>query len=253
MSDTARLLEVLRDAAIRHDDLAAALHGCGVPGAEPVAARLRAGATLPEAVAGVIPARLATLLAGATPPLATVCALLADEAWRAAERRRLIADHLAYPLASVVMVGVMAIVVARVLPTGGSYGHIASAGWALVPAALAVVMMAAPWAPRRWHLPGSAWAAHLDLAGTWSRAALAVQWRLTEAQALALLGADLSGMTAVLGLPESEGHCRMLAEWHQRAARRRLALTAYGTAALILATGGGIVLGAARMWMAAPA
>jgi len=114
------------------------------------------------------------------------------------------------------------------------------------------LILLAPWAPRRWRLPGSAWAAHLDLAGKWSRAALAVQWRLTEAQALALLGADLSGLASVLGLPDSESHCRMLAEWHRRAARRRLAFTAYGTAALILATGGGVVLGAARMWTAAP-
>jgi hypothetical protein len=118
-----------------------------------------------------------------------------------------------------------------------------SAGWAVLPAGFALLLMIAPMAPRRWRLPGSGWAAQWDLAGRWARAALALRWRLTEAQAVDLLGADLAGMGAVLGIADGEEHCRMLAEWHRRAARRRLAVTAWATAALILAAGGGIVLG----------
>ena len=252
MSDTARVLEVVRDAALRGDDLAAALRSCGLPGAAHAAERLAAGETLTAAVAGLIPPRTAALLSGGIPPLATVAALLADEAWRTAERRRLVVNHLAYPVASAVMVTGIAIVLARLMPHGPWYAPLASSAWALPPAVLALLVVVAPWTPRAWRLPGSGWATHLDHAGRWARAALAVHWRLTEAQALRLLGTDLSGLTAVLGTPDAETHCRMLADWHRRAAHRRLALSAYAAAALVLAAGGGVVLGAARMWTAAP-
>ncbi len=252
MSDPARILEVLRDAAARGDDLSVALRACGLPGAGTAADRLAAGATLPEAVAGLVPARMATLLAGGIPPLATVAALLADEAWRHAERRRMMIDHLAYPVTCVALIALMAVVTAHVLPHGQWYAPLVSAAWAVPPAALALLMLIAPWTPRAWHLPGSGWAAHLDHASRWARAALAVHWRLTEAQALLLLGTDLNGLGAVLGSPDAERHCRLLADWHRRAARRRLTLTALITAALILASGGGIVLGTARLWTAAP-
>ena len=252
MSDTARLLEVVRDAAVRGDDLVAALRGCGLPGATVAADRLAAGATLPAAVAGLIPARTAVLLAGGIPPLATVAALLADEAWRQAARRRMVIDHLAYPLACVVLLMFMAITLTWFLPHSLWYAPLVSAGWSLPPAFLALVVMAAPWLPRSWHLPGSGWAAHLDHASRWTRAALAVQWRLTEAQALRLLGTNLEGLASVLGSADAERHCRMLADWHRQAALRRLTFTAILSATLVLAAGGGVVLGAARMWTAAP-
>lgn len=252
MSDQAQVLEVLRDASARGDDLVLALRTCGLPRAERAADRLAAGATLPEALAGLVPPRTAMLLAGGIPPLATVAALLADEAWRQSERRRLVADHLAYPLASIAMVTIMAVMVARVLPHGAWYAPLMSAAWAIPPVVLALLLMCAPWMPRAWRLPGSGWALHLDQAGHWARAALAVRWRLTEAQALRLLGTDLTGVAPVLGTPDAERHCRMLADWHRRSAYRRLALTAYVVAALVLAAGGGIVLGAARLWTAAP-
>ncbi len=53
-------------------------------------------------------------------------------------------------------------------------------------------------------------------------------------------------------IADAERHCRMLAGWYRRAALPRLALTAFAVAALVLAAGGGVVLGAARMWTAAP-
>lgn len=250
MSDLARLLEVLRDAATRGDDLGIALRECGLPGAAQAAERLAAGASLPDALAGLVPARITMLLAGGLPPLATVTTLLADEAWRAAERRRMLTDHLAYPLTSVALITLMAIVVAKVVPHNSWYAPLASSAWAVPPALFAVVMMYAPWAPRSWRLPGSGWAAHLDLASRWSRAALAVHWRLTEAQTLHLLGTDLNGLTTVLGAPDAERHCTLLATWHRRAALRRLTYTATIAAALVLAAGGGVVLGAARLWTA---
>jgi hypothetical protein len=252
MTDTARVLEVLRDAASRGEDLVAALRGCGLPGADQAGDRLAAGATLPQAIAGLVPPRIASLLAGGIPPLATVAALLADEAWREAERRRLMTDHLAYPLACVLLVAVMATVLAHILPHGLWYAPVLSAGWSALPALLALLMVAAPWLPRAWKIPGSGWAAQLDQAGRWARAALVVHWRLTEAQALTLLGTDLSGLTAVLGTTDAERHCRMLSDWHRRAARQRLVFTAMIAAALVLAAAGGVVLGSARMWTAAP-
>jgi hypothetical protein len=252
MSDAAHLLEVLRDAAGRGEDLAVALRSSGLPGSERAAERLVAGATLPQAVADLIPARLASLLAGGVPPLSTVCALLADEAWRQTERRHMVVDHLAYPLASCCVIGILALVIQRVLPAGAWYGSAISLGWVLPPALGAVLLGVAPWTPRRWRLPGSSWAWHLDLASRWARAALALHWRLTEEQALRLLGVDLAPMAVVLGTPGAEEHCRMLADWHRRAARRHLTITAYLAAALVLVAGGALVLNSMRMWMATP-
>jgi hypothetical protein len=252
MSNTAHLLEVLRDAAQRGDDLAAALRGCNLPGAERAAQRLLAGASLPEALQGMVPARIARLLAGSLPPMATVAALLADEAWRDAERRRLCADHLAYPLACLALLGTIAIFLGQALPHGPWYAPLVSQGWALVPFLLGLVILAAPWAPRSWKLPGSGWATHLDQASLWARAGLAVQWRLTEEQALRLLGADLTPVTMVLGTPGAETYCRTLCDWHRAVAKRRLIATAFLAATLLLLTGGGLVLGSARMWTGMP-
>jgi len=195
-----------------------------------------------------VPPRLASLLAGGTPPLATVATLLADEAWRSATRRRLLVDHLSYPLAALAMVVGLAVALALTVPVGLWYAPVASSGWAALPAALVVLLIVAPWLPSGWRLPGSGWARHLDLAGRWARAALVVRWRLTEAQAATLLGIDLSGFGAALGATDAEVHCRRLADWHRDAAARRLGWTALVLAALILAIGGGVVLGAARMW-----
>ena len=167
-----------------------------------------------------------------------------------AERRRLVASHLAYPLASLGLLIVLAIGLRLLAPPGPWYGSLVSLWWAAPSALLALVLTVAPWKPR-WHLPGSAWARHLDLASRWSRAALAVRWRLTEAQSLHLLGTDLAPLSAVLGSPGAEAHCRMLAGWHQRTAVRRLVWTARITAALILITGGGVVLASVRLWTGA--
>ena len=252
MSDVARLLEVLRDTAARGDDMVSALWTCGLPGAERAGQRLADGATLPEAIAGLVPPRLSALLIGGIPPLATVAALLADEAWREAERRRMVADHLAYPLASCLVIGVLALTIRYVTPAAPWYGSLTSLGWAVPPALLAVMIAVAPWMPHTWRIPGSAWTRHLDFASRWSRAALAIRWRLTEAQASRLLGVDLMPWSGILGSPGAEHHCRMLADWHRRAAQRRLAMTAYLAAALVLAAGGGLVLGSFRMWTGTP-
>jgi hypothetical protein len=251
MSDAARLLDVLAAAAQRGDDLAAALRGSGLPGAATAAARLEQGAALPEAVAGLVPPATAELLGGSIPPLATVATLLADEAWRAAERRRLLWGHLSYPLAAGLIVAIGAVVLAAVLPAGRWYTAQVSPVWAVPPLLAALLLTVAPWLPRDWHLPGSGWARHLDLAARWARAGLAARWRLSEAQAQRLLGVDLAPMAALLGLPDAAAHCRMLAEWHRRAAWRRLGLTARCAAALLLLAGGGVVLASARLWSGA--
>lgn len=252
MSLHARILDVVRDAAARGDDLAVALRASGLPGTAVAADRLAAGATVPEALAGLLPPRLAALLAGGLPPLATVAALLADEAWRRDERRRLVVVHLAYPVVSCLVVAGLALLLARCSPPGPLYGPIMGMRLALPPAALAVLLLVAPWLPRSWRLPGSGWARHLDLAVRWARAGLAVRWRLTEAQALAILGADLTPFSPVLGQPGAADHCARLAAWHLAAARWRLTWMAVILSGLILAVGGGIVLGSLRIWLAHP-
>jgi hypothetical protein len=251
MSDAARILEVLRDAAGRGDDLANALQASGLPSVETAIAKLRAGEPLPRAIAGLIPARTAELLAGGLPPLAVRAALLADEAWRQSQRRRLIIDHLSYPLASIAMVAVLASGVTVVLPHSQWYASLASAWWALVPLGCLALLVIAPLLPTRWHMPGSGWSRHLDLAERWSRAGLAVQWRLTEAQTVNILGVDLTAMSSLLSAPGAEAHCKLLTTWHTRAARQRLALTAYIAAALVLVTAAAVVLASARMWTGA--
>jgi hypothetical protein len=104
----------------------------------------------------------------------------------------------------------------------------------------------APWLPPTWRVPGSGWPRHLDLAEPWSRAAVAVHSRLTEEQARSLLGVDLAALGSVLAAADVAEHAPMLAEWHLRAARRRLGMTAYAAAALILAVGGTVVLATSR-------
>lgn len=248
MSDAARLLDVIAAAAQRGEDLAAALRACGLPGAAAAAERLQAGASVPQAVTGLLPPATAALLGGALPPLGTVAALLADEAWRALERRRLVCGHVAYPLAAGVLVAVGAVLLARLLPPGPYYAPVVAPGWAVAPAALAALLLAAPWLPRAWRLPGAGWVAHLDRAERWARAGLAARWRLSEAQAQQLLGVDLAPFAALLGTPGADEHCRRLAEWHRRAAWRRLAVTARAAAAALLLAGGGLVLASIRVW-----
>jgi len=159
--------------------------------------------------------------------------------------------HLAYPLASCAVVATLAAVVVRLLPPGPFYGQVFAMRWGLVPAGLALLLAVAPWLPRAWHLPGSGWARHLDLAGRWVRAGMAVRWSLTEAQALAILGTDLAPFAPVLGRSGAADHCARLAAWHMGAARRRLTATAATVAVLVLAAGGGIVLGSLRLWLGA--
>jgi hypothetical protein len=249
MSDHALLLEVVRDASARGNDVSAALRTCGLPRMSAVADRLDAGQTLPQALAGILPARLATLLVGGIPPLTTVAAILADEEWRRGERRRLVINLVAYPLASLATVGIIALCLLRFAPAGPWYGTLVAMRWAFVPAALAMLIVLAPWLPRILHMPGSGWSRHLDAASRWARAGLSAHWRLTEDQAVRLLGVDLQPMATILGSPGASDHCRMLAEWHRRAAHRSLLATAFLAASLVLATGGGVVLGSARMWL----
>jgi len=248
MSDPATIFSILRDAAQRGEDLGIALERNAVPGSDRVRERLAAGACLPEALAGLVPERLMRLLAGGVPSLAMVCALLADAEVRRAERRRLLSQHLAYPMASLTVLALLALVVARI-PTSPGYGHLVPFGLIAIPGVLALVIGLGPCFPRTWRVPGSGWLRHLDLGQRWSRAALAVDWRLTEAQAQTLLDVDLTACGAALGAPMAVEHCRQLAQWHLQAARRHLLLTAWISASLILLVGGAVVLGSARMWM----
>ncbi len=248
MTDVADILMVLREAAQRGEDLAAALERSAVPGWTVVRDRLAGGASLPAALGSLVPERLTRLLEGGVPSLAMVCALLADGEARRAQRRRLLVQHLAYPLASLTVLAVLAMVMHRIpLPQG--YGHLVPLGAIAIPGVLVLMVGMAPWWPRAWRIPGSGWVRHLELGERWSRAAMAVEWRLTEAQARTLLEVDLAACGGSLGTPLAVTHCQMLAQWHLRAARRQLLLTASASAALILMMGGAVILASARMFL----
>jgi hypothetical protein len=55
MSNAARLLEVVRDAVLHHEDLAAALRQSDLPGIERAVAQLQAGEPLTRAISGLVP------------------------------------------------------------------------------------------------------------------------------------------------------------------------------------------------------
>jgi hypothetical protein len=55
MSDAARLLEVVREVALRHENLAEALRQSGLPGIEHASAQLQSGEPLTRAIAGLVP------------------------------------------------------------------------------------------------------------------------------------------------------------------------------------------------------
>ena len=241
----APLLEAVAEAARQGRPLPEALRLTNLPGAHTVADRLEAGETLPQALAGLVPADLARVLQGSTPPLEVLASLAAAEAWRRAERRRQLSQHLSQPLASLVVVVLLAVALTTYLPPNTGYGTIASPWWALLPAVAALLVATGPWHRRG---PGAAWWRSWCQAERWARAGLAVRWRLTEAQAQDLLGQDLAGFGGLLGEPGAADHCALMARWHQQAAERRLAWTARAVAGLILLTGGAVVLASVRIW-----
>lgn len=239
------LLEAIAEAAREGRPLAQTLEASPLPGARVVAERLAHGQSLLEALAGLVPPDLARLLQGGTPPLAVLASVAAAEAWRRAERRRVLSHHLAQPLATLGILLGLTVALVVLLPPQGPYQSVVSPGWMAIPACLAVLIATGPW--HRWG-PGAAWWTSWTRAERWARAGLAVRWRLTEAQAQDLLGEDLAGFAGVLNSSGAEAHCHLMAQWHQQAAERRLAWTARALAALILATGGALVLANLRIW-----
>lgn len=248
MSTRTDLLDVLRCASARGDDLASALDLSGLPGSAEAAAALREGKNLAVALAGLLPPRLAEALAAPAPPLPVLAALALSEAQRDDARRRMLAEQLSYPLASLFLVGLLALVVHLLLPPAPGYGRAFALGWLALPASVTMVLAAAPFLPRHWRLPGSGWCRHLDAAGRWARAGLVREWRLTEAEAHRLLNLDCAPYQAALAAPEATTHCRTLAVWHRHRAELRLFLTARLAAAAILACGGALVLASLRIW-----
>ncbi len=247
MSDALFILEIVRDASARGDGIAEALARSGIPASDRVEARMAAGEPAAAALAAILPARLAQLLEGDGPPFPVRCALAADEEHRRLERQRILVEALSYPCA---MLAVLILLLAALrwwLPRSPHYHEIVTLRVCLLPlAALALVGLAQ--LGRSGVLPGSGWRRHLALAERWARAALTVDWRLTELQAQRLLGVDLSLCGDVLSSPTAADHCRQLASWHLRSARRLLLLTAWATAALVLLTGGAIVLASVRIY-----
>lgn len=251
MSGERDWLRFLADTADRSQDLPAALRTSELAGAETVADRLAAGADMESALAGVLPPHLLIHLLSGHLPLAVTAPMLLDEEIRRGDDRQQLATHLGYPLASLVVVGMLALVIGLADPPDTHYAGVASAWWCLVPAILAAVVLVAPWMPGHWRLPGGGWARHQRLARTWARASLALRFRITEAQAQQVLGVDLAALGPVLAAPHAVEHCTTLATWHRQRSQRLLAWTARIAAALILAIGGALVLASMPMWTGA--
>ncbi len=257
-TDVEALLAEVATLARRREPLPAGLRASGLAGAEAIAAALDRGDGLRAAFAGLLPPDHLDLISGAEPPLEQAALLVVELTRARRERRALLIDVLAYPLLSLAaMIGAV-VVVATCLHQPLAWAWL----WALPPGlALALLPMLALRSPEFAERIGwlGAWASHIALAGMYRRAALAARWRLTEADALPLLGRDLARVAPLLGTADAERHCRSLAEHHQAAttrAARRLALTlTVGIylcgAGVFLAGAGGVVREWTRTMIAA--
>ncbi len=242
------LLRVVASAATRGSPLPEALDAYGSPLARNVAQRLRAGATLPDAVRQELGDELADLLAGPQPPV-DGAALLVAEHLRLRRQERL--DQLAtlfHPLLTLVTTAIAVPLILRVMGQPPALVWL-SLAIVLVIAAILLPICAGRTAIAR-HLPALAMLnQHATLAQRYERAALVARWRLSEARLAPFLGEDLAAIAPVLSAVGAEDHCRRLASYHREAqlrARHRLhrtiqVLVLLAGGALVLAAGAGIV------------
>lgn len=258
-ADPEPLLRAVADAAQARAPLPAALRASGARGADAIADALERGADLRTAFAHALPPATLDLLAGERPSLERRALLALAQARAADERRRALRDAIAYPVVSMLVVAVAAAVVAARTGLGLEPGWLALAISALALLALMVLAGVVPALRRR--LPWlAAWRDHLEREDACRRAALAARWRLTEAEAQALLGIDLGRLGPWLAEGGEAGLLRLADHhaWRARRAVRSLALCAalvlhLLAGALFLAAGARVVESWSGTMMAAGA
>lgn len=209
------LLREIAALAAERRALPEGLRASGLAGSSQLADALQAGADLPTALAGLVPKAVAAELSRHR-DLALGACLAADEWEAAGERRQALRTAVMDPLLSA------AAMVAILFGLHHWLGLRPVGSWWLLalPAPLVVLLAVLPW-PRSWPLgPIAAWRRHAATAGRYARAAVVVRWRLPEAEASRLLGADLAGLGPMLGSPAAEASCQRLRDHHRRAARR---------------------------------
>ncbi len=244
-ADLIALLRLIGESAARREDLITTLGADSTPGAATVAAALARGETVAQALAGIAPSHVRHLLVGPRPPLERAALLAADELEDRRLRRGTWRDHLAQPLLSSTIVLIAATIVVRTLHPTVAWPWLAAA----VPGAIVISSaLILPWCGEaiasRVTILGT-WSYHLRRASLYARAALAVRWRMTEAEIATLLGADLARLAPALGKADAEEHCLRLADHHRDAAASHARMLGHILAAALLSMAGAVILAVA--------
>lgn len=244
-ADLIALLRVIAESAARREDLILSLGASSTPGAATVAAALTRGETVAQALAGIAPREVLRLLAGPRPPLERAALLAADELEARRLRRGTWRDHLAQPLISSAIVLITATVVIRAYHPTVAWPWLCAAIPGFVVIALALTL---PWCDEaiacRVTILGT-WSYHLRRSSLYTRAALAVRWRMTEADIGSLLGADLTRIAPALANADAEEHCVRLADFHRDAAAGQARLLSRLLAGAVLSVAGAVMLAVA--------
>jgi len=218
-------LRLIASTAEQRRPLPEALRSAGGELATALAERLERGEDLPTAFATLQPADVRMALLGPRPPLERSALFIAEQLRRKRDRTLVWIDIIAHPLLTLLGAGVAVGVVAHL----GGYGF--SLVWLLAFVAVLLVGASILYLSTCGRLAAAlpsigAFGHHLRQSDRYQRAALVARWRLPEADLVALLGADLGGLGAVLAQPQAEAHCQRLASYHGHAqvrAQRRLA------------------------------
>lgn len=239
------LLELIAHAAAQRQDLTSALAASELPQAAELAVRLRAGATLVEALADRLDPQLRNVLAGPRPNLAEAALFVSEELRLRQVIREESLAALAHPLGTVLVVG------GTCLSFLIHEGQVPELPWLFAAGGLLILAMLPllallPGLGRRFPVLAGA-GLHGALARRYARGALVARWQLTEAQVAGWFGGELACLGPLLARAGAELHLRRLAEHHRRAAisaRRRLAVISgamlyLGCGALLVATARG--------------
>jgi len=218
--DAGALLDLIARTAAAGEPLPPVLRRDGSRRGEAVAAALERGATIPQALRGVLDSRLIAYFE-APGADAEKSALLAGQELLLRRRRwELLRLAIGYPIVCCVLFAGIGLWV-DAHPTFG----LDPAGFLLlIPGTVLVALLPAlpliapalaarlPWLCR--------WRVHLQRERLFRRAGLAARWRLPEARLLSLLGDDLASVAPILGGENAEDHCAALADYHAAAALR---------------------------------
>lgn len=236
------LVDAIHHAALSGRDLISALAAHHHPQAQEVAARLRAGETLPQACVKHLGPELAQMLAGPRPSPAE-SALLVGSILRARNQRRSLMLHIiAYPVASILTLVLILL--------GMDWLAIIDIPWTQVAAPLLLAAVMSTVALGRGSAYGRSWQSHAQRSEWWQQCALILRWQLTEEQAQRLFGPEPSRLAAVTGAsPAAIKHCQTMIDYYHQRATRGAERRAHILSLLIQVCGGSVaILVAIRAW-----